>query len=72
MSGAMNRLWKVRSLGVNVKRMMHESIVVLTVLYGAEPFGLKVKEKNKLDAMEMRCSRRMRGVTIMDRLRMEK
>ena len=31
-SGAMNRIWKCRSLGINVKRMMYERIVVPTVL----------------------------------------
>ena len=35
-SGAVNRQWKVRNLGLNVKRMMYESIVVSSVLYGAD------------------------------------
>ena len=30
-SGAMNKLWKVRSLGVNLKRMIYERIVVPSV-----------------------------------------
>ena len=36
-SGAMSRLWKVRSLDVNVKRMTYERMVVPSVLCGAEP-----------------------------------
>ena len=53
----MNRLWKVRSLGVNVKRMMYEKIVVPNVLYGADTCGLKESEKKKLYVMEMKCLR---------------
>ena len=33
-SGTMTRLWKIRSLSVNVKRMMYESIVVPSMLWG--------------------------------------
>ena len=32
-SSAMSRIWKVRSFGINVKRMMYERIVVPTVVY---------------------------------------
>ena len=35
-SGALSKVWRVRSLGINVKRMMYERIVVPTVLYRAE------------------------------------
>ena len=31
---AMSKIWRVRSLGINVKRMMYERIAVPTVLYG--------------------------------------
>ena len=34
--GAISRMWKVGSFGVNVKRMVYEIIVVPTVIYGAE------------------------------------
>ena len=70
-SGAMNRIWRVRSLGVNVKRMMYERIVVPTVLYGAETWGLNVREKRRLNVMEMKCLRSICGVTIRDRIRNE-
>ena len=33
---AMSKVWRVRSLGINVKRMMYKRIVVPTVLYRAE------------------------------------
>ena len=50
---------------------MFERIVVLTVLYGAETWGLSVRENNKLDVMEMRCLRSMCG-EVWIRLRMGK
>ena len=57
-SGAMNKLLKVSSLGVNVKR-----IVMPSVLYGLETWALKEREKKRLDVMEMKCLRSMCGVT---------
>ena len=36
MAGAMSRVWRVRSLDINVKSMMYERIVVQTAMYGAE------------------------------------
>ena len=35
-AGAISRVWRVRFLGINEKRMMYESIVVPIVLYTAE------------------------------------
>ena len=43
----MNRIWKVRSPGVDVKRVMHERIVVPTELHGAETWGLSAREKKR-------------------------
>ena len=59
MAGAMSRVKRVRSLGINVKKMMYESIVVPTVLYGAETWGLNEKEikcnRNEMFAKYMWC-----------------
>ena len=46
-------------------------MIVPTVMYGSEAWGLRVEERRKLDVMEMRCLRSMCGVTRMDRLRNE-
>ena len=67
-SGAMNRLWKFMSLGVNIKRMMHEKIVVPSVLYGADTLGLKEREQKRLNVMEIKCLRGICGVTRMDKI----
>ena len=67
-SGALSRIWKVRSFGMNVKRMMYERIVVPTVVYGAETWCMNAREKKCLNVMEMKCLRRMCGVSVMDRI----
>ena len=47
--------WRVRSLGINVKRMiLFESIVVPNVLYRAEASGLNVRKKRRLNVIEMK------------------
>ena len=68
MSGVMKRPWKVRYLGVNLKRMMYESIVVPSVLYGADTLGLKEREQKRLNVMEIKCLRGNCGVTRMDKI----
>ena len=43
-AGAISRVWRVRFLAINEKRMMYESIVVPTVLYGTETWCLNAKK----------------------------
>ena len=69
--GAMKGVWKERALSTRVKRAMYEGIVVPTVLYGAETWGLNKKERKSLDVLEMRCLRSINGTTIRDRVRNE-
>ena len=69
--GAMNGVIKNRGLGMNVKRVLYERIIVPTVLYGAEAWGIRVAERHRLNVFEMRCLRSMAGVTRFDRIRNE-
>merc|ERR1712074_391147 len=69
--GAIKRVWSARSATLNVKRELYERIVVPTVIYGSESWGMKVEERGKLDVAEMKCLRSMCGVTRMDRVRNE-
>ena len=66
--GAMKSIWKVKEVGMNAKRALYESIIVPTVLYGGEAWGLRQAERNRLDVMEMMCLRSMCGVTRRDRV----
>merc|ERR1711895_362877 len=69
--GAMKRVWSGRSVNVRVKRELYERVVVSTIMYGSESWGLRVEERDKLDVAEMKCLRSMCGVTRMDRVRNE-
>ena len=69
--GAMKGVMKCRGLGMNVKRVLYEKVIVPTVMYGSELWGMKVSERQRLNVFEMRCLRSMAGVSRMDRVRNE-
>ena len=69
--GAMNGVIKNRGLGMNVRRVLYEKIIVPTVTYGSELWSMKEEERQKLNVFEMKCLRSMCGVTRLDRLRNE-
>ena len=71
MLGAVNGVMKNRGLGMNVKRVLYERVIVPTVTYGSELWGMKERERRKLNVFEMRCLRSMCGVSRLDRLRNE-
>ena len=64
--GALKGVMKNRGLGMNVKK-----VVVPTVMYGLESWGMKVTESQKLNVFEMKCLRSMTGVSWLDRVRNE-
>ena len=77
--GALKGVMKNRGLGMNVK-VLHEKVVVPTVMYGSEAWGMKVTERQKLNVLEMKCPRKlnvfemkclrsMTGVSQLDRVR---
>ena len=47
--GALKGVMKNRGLGMNVKKALYEKVVVPTVMYGAESWGMKVTERQKLN-----------------------
>ena len=42
--GALNGVTKNRGLGMNVKKVLYEKVVVPTVMYGSESWDVKVTE----------------------------
>ena len=64
--GAVNGVFKSRNVGLNVKDVFMKGVIVPTVLYGAETWGLRESERKKLNVFEMRCLRSMIGVTRRD------
>ena len=69
--GALKGVMKNRGLGMNVKKVLYEKVVVPTVMYDSESWGMKVTERQKLNVFEMKCLRSMTGVSRLDRVRNE-
>ena len=69
--GAMKGIIGNRGVNMNVKRVLHERVIVPTVTYGSELWGMRVNERQKLNVFEMKCLRSMAGVSRLDRLRNE-
>ena len=67
--GALKGVMKNSGLGMNVKKVLYEKVVVPTVMYGSETWGMKVTERQKLNVFEMKCLRT--GVSWLDRVRNE-
>ena len=45
MLGALTGVMKNRGLGMNVKKVLYEKVVVPTVMYSSESWGMKVTER---------------------------
>ena len=56
---------------MRVKGALYEKVIVPTVTYGSELWGMKASERRKLNVFEMKCLRSMAGVSRLDRLRNE-
>ena len=69
--GALKGVMKNRGLGMNVKKVLYKKVVVPTVMYGSESWGMKVTERQKLNVFEMKCLRIMTGVSQLDRVKKE-
>ena len=69
--GALKRVMKNRGLGMSVWKALYEKLVVPTVMYGSESWGMKVTERQKLNVFEMKCLRSMTGLSRLDRVRSE-
>ena len=46
-----------------------ESIVIPTVLYGSKSWVLSAEERHRVNVFDMRCLRRVLGVSVMERVR---
>ena len=44
-----------RGLGIKAKKCLYEGVIVPTVLYGAEAWGMRSAERRKVNVLEMNC-----------------
>ena len=69
--GALKAVMKNRGLGMNVKKVLYEKVIMPTVMYGSESWGMKVTERQKLNVFKMKCLRSMTSVSQLNRVRNE-
>ena len=60
MLGTLKGVMKNRGLGINVKKVLYENVVVPTVMYGSESWGMKVT--TRLDRVRNEVVRVRTGV----------
>jgi len=62
--GRLKSIWKNRHITIRttLKVRLYESLVMSTVLYGAELWPLRVAQKKKLEAAHHKFQRRMMGI----------
>ena len=69
--GALKNVLSNRGLGIKAKKCLYEGVIVPKALYGAEAWGVRCAERRKVNVLEMKCLRRLVGVSQMDRVRNE-
>ena len=60
-----------RGLGIKAKKCQYEGVIVPTALYGAEAWGMRSAEREKVNVLEMKCWRSLVGLSRMDKVRNE-
>ena len=58
-------------MGKKAKKCLYEGVIVPTVLYVAETWGMRSAERRKVNVLEMKCLRSLVGVSRTDRVRNE-
>jgi hypothetical protein len=60
-------LWKSRKIKFKVKFKLYNSLVLSVLLYGCESWTLVAESERRLQAFEMKCFRRMLGISYRER-----
>ena len=68
----LDNIWRSKSLNLKIKIRLYESLVMSTLLYGAETWPMTVTNMKKLEAAHHKWQRRILGVTWKDKIRNEK
>ena len=66
--GALKDIWEKRHISREAKVGMYELIIESSLLYGCEVWTLKVRERKRLEAVEMNCLRNICGLRRIDRV----
>ena len=68
----MKSVWKNRHISATLNVRLHESLLMSTMLYGAELCPLTVAPKKKLEAAHHKFQRRMMGISSKDKVSNER
>ena len=66
--GALKVLWSKRHISREAKVGMYEGIIEPSLLYGCEVWSLKLRERKRMEAVEMNCLRNICGIRRIDRV----
>ena len=66
--GALKDVWKKRHISREAEVGMYEGIIEPSLLYGCEMWTLKVRERKRIEAVEMNCLRNICGLRRIDRV----
>ena len=66
--GALKSVLSNRGLGIKAKKCLYAGVIVPKALYGAEAWGMRRAERRKVNVLEMKCLRRLVGVSRMDKV----
>ena len=58
-----------RGYRINAKKCLYQLVIVATALNEAETWGMRSAKRNKVNVLEMKCSRTLVGVSRMDSVR---
>ena len=66
--GALKNVWKKRHISREAKVGMYEGIVEPSLLYGCETWVLNVRDRRRMEAVEMNCLRNICRLRRIDRV----
>ena len=69
--GTLTTIWKSGNISTNTKLMLFESCVLSVLMYASETWTLKKDDRNRLNAFQMKCYRKMLGVKWQDKVKNE-
>ena len=64
--GELESVLSNRGLGIKAKKCLYEGAILPKALYGAEAWGMRSAERRKVNVLEMKCLKRLVGVSRMD------
>jgi len=69
MVGKLNKIWRSRSISLQTKVKVYETLVIPVFMYGSECWKLRKSDERKIGSIEMGWLRRILGVSRIQRLR---